>query len=30
MSNNFENLTSIEDFDDVIINVDEENKKRKK
>ena len=27
MSNNFENLTSIEDFDDVIINVDEENKK---
>ena len=27
MSNNFENLTSIEDFDDVIINFDEENKK---
>ena len=27
MSNNFENLSSIEDVDDVIINVDEENKK---
>ena len=27
MSNNFENLSSIEDIDDVIINVDEENKK---